>query len=173
MPGKMPLGDVFDVVTGLSPVDLESGAHSADIISLKNASGVAILVSLAAPGGGADDVTIHLNQCSAVAGTGRKDLAVTTEYYSKFGTQTATGSWTRVTQAASADVVLTGSGAAAAMAVIYVDTSKLDVDGGFDCLEVTIADAGAGGAIYGSILYVPVGIAYKARPDKLPNSIVD
>ncbi len=165
------LGALFDIIPAILPLDLQT-ARDGDWVSLKNASGVTIVVHKGA-GTAGDDPVISFQQASDVAGTGAKDLSTIAEIFSKQGTLTSVGSWTRTTQAAGASY--TGDGTSAeseAVYAFYVSADQLDVDNGFDCLRVRIADVGSNAQL-GSALYLLHGLSYPARPDRLPNSIAD
>lgn len=167
------LGRLFDVVQAIVPVDLETASNVSDIISLKNSHGVAVVVSKAV-GSGTDDLVLTFEQCQDVAGTGAKNLAVVTEYYKKAAAAiTGVGAWTRVTQAASQTVTLTGSATLQGLYVFEIQADQLDANNGFDCLRVTIADPGSAGAELGAMLFVLYDLANDAAPANLPNVIAD
>lgn len=169
----LQLGHHFDIISAIVPVDTQTAANDGDWISLKNAQGVTIVVFKAA-GVAGDDPSITIEQATDVAGTSGKVLNAVTEFFKKIGTQTGVGTWTRVTQ--TADELLTVdavSAEAQGLWVFNVEADQLDVDGGFDCIRVRIADTGAAGAQLGCALYMPHGLRFPASPDKLPSAIVD
>lgn len=167
------LGRVFDLVGAFAPLDLQT-ARDGDYVSLKNAGGVDVLVYKGA-GTDGDDPSISFQQASDVAGTGAKDLATITQYWEKEAATdlTGTGVWTRVTQAASATVAPGDPSAQdAAMYVFSIEADQLDVDNGFDCLRVRIADTGVNAQL-GTALYILRDLRYPSAPQNLPNSIID
>jgi hypothetical protein len=167
-----PLGDLFDIISGFVPVDMQTGANSGDYISLKNWNGVCIVLFKAA-GTAGDDPTITVRQAKDVSGTSVKDLLAVTDIYTKQGTLTSVGTWTHTTQAAAA--TLAGDGTSAESQGVYftfIPTEALDTDNGFDCLAANVADVG-GNAQLGCLFYIPVGPRFAAAPENLPSAIVD
>lgn len=161
----------FQVVPAWNPVNIASGANDGDWVSLKGYSECTILFCQG-PGGAAEPATITLEQATAVAGTGAKALtAISVAYQKQAATDlTATGSFTKVTQAAAATYAL-GSGAngdKAALVLITIHAEDLDSDGGFDCLRARVADVGTGPAI-GAMFYILGGPRYAT----LTSAIVD
>ena len=91
-----------------------------------------------------EDPTLTVLQCTSVAASSAKALNFTT-LYTKQGTLTAVGTWTKVTQAATNTYTNTTASESDCLWVIPMKADDLDVDNGFDCIEVTIADAGTAG----------------------------
>lgn len=167
------LGRIFDLVSAFAPLDLQT-ARDGDYVSLKNAGGVDIVVTKGA-GTAADDPVISFQQAVDVAGTSAKDLATITQHWQKQAATdlTGTGVWTRVTQAAGASVTLNATSAEeVGIYVFTIEADQLDVDNGFDCLRVRIADVG-GNAQLGTALYILRDLRYPSAPQNLPNAIID
>ena len=78
------LGQVFDIVPAIIPLDLQT-ARSGDWVSVRNCTGVSIVVFKGA-GTSGDDPTLTLNKATAVDGTGSTTAAVIDTYYRKEGT---------------------------------------------------------------------------------------
>jgi hypothetical protein len=168
-----PLGDLFDIVSGIVPVDSQTGANTGDYISLKNCSGVLFLANKAV-GSGTDDPVLKIQQATSVAAGSAKDLAVIDTYYKKEGALlTAVGTWTKVTQAASTQITLTGSAQLQGKYAFFVPSEALDADNGFDCIQLSVADTGAAGVELMNVDYILVGLRFAAAPENLPSSIVD
>lgn len=167
-----PLGDSLDIIPGTVPADLQT-AVAGDYVSLKNAKGV-LVVFFKAAGTAADDPTLELQQATAVAGTGAKDLNAFVNVWKKQGAAlTAVGSWTKVTQTADEDFVGDGTSAEEqGLYAAYIDAAQLDVDNGYDCVQVNVKDVGSNAQI-GCVLYILVGLRYPDAPENLPNSIAD
>lgn len=167
------LGNAYDVVSGVVPIDLQT-ARTGDYISLKNAGGVDILI-FKGVGTDGDDQTFTLQQATTVAGGSAKDLAIITQYWEKEAVTDllSTGVWTRVTQTA-ATTIAPGDPTAqyAAMYVVHVEADQLDVDNGFDCINMSNDGAGSNAQL-GCILYILTDLHVKATPANLPNSIID
>lgn len=140
------------IVAGIIPVDLESGANNGDWVSLKNYGRCAVVVYKAA-GTAGDDPVITLKQATDVSGTNAKALNFT-RIDAKVGVQTGIGQFTTVTQAAANTYTDAVSAEAQAVFVVDIKAEDLDIDGGFDCLQLSIPDTGSAGAEIGSAFYL-------------------
>ena len=165
------LGNVVDFVVGVLPLDLQT-ARTGDLVNLRNASVCGILI-IKGVGTDNDDPTFTLRQAVGVGGT-PKDLAVITEYWEKEAVTdlTGTGVWTRVTQTAAATII-PGDPSAQSAALYYTEVAadQLDVDGGYDSIQMNSADTGTNAQL-GTILYILGGLRHKAAPQTLPNAII-
>jgi hypothetical protein len=132
--------DKLDFVSGLVPINLGS-ARSSDVISLKNYGRCAIVFHKAA-GSASEDPTLTVLQASSITPSNAKAVNFT-EIYVKQGTLSSVGTWTHTT--ASAGNTYTNATLSESECVIVIDikAEDLDVDNGFDCIQVTIADAGS------------------------------
>ena len=151
-----------NVVSMLYPSDLQT-AVADDYICLKDFHALDIIFFKGA-GTAADDPTITLKQATDAAGSGAKDLNVS-EYYLKQGTLLSTSSvggvFTKTTQAATNEWAFDGTSAETQMICgIHIEADMLDVSGGFDCVQASIADVGSN-AQYGCILAVLYPSRYK------------
>jgi len=166
-----PLGALFDIVPGIVPLDLQT-ARTGDWVSLKNAQGVCIVFFKGA-GTAGDDPTLTFQQATDVAGTSAKNLTVVTDIHKKQGTLTAVGTWTTTTQAAAATYAGDGTSAEEqAVYVVEIEADQLDVDNGFDCINVACSDVGTNAQL-GCALYILYGLRYGGAPATLPNAIAD
>jgi hypothetical protein len=104
-----------------------------------------------------------------VAGTGAKALDFTRIDY-KAGTLTAVGGWTTVNQAAANTFQDATHAEVAAIYVVEVNSEKLDVNNGFDCVQAQVPDVGAAAQI-GAVLYILGPARYGAA--SMPSAIVD
>ena len=129
------------IESAIVPVDLATAANDGDWISLKNYR-KALVVLFATAGTAGQDPVFTLRQASAVAGTGAKALDFTV-VYEKVGALTGVAAWTRVTQAAANTYTNAVSGEAQNIIVVEVDAASLDVDNGFDCIQLQVPDTGA------------------------------
>lgn len=125
----------FAIATAAAPVDTTGAAVVGDWVCLKGYESVTIVITQGAWAGGTPAVT--LDQATAVAGTGTKTLGFT-KYWTKVGLAAANFTETAVTSdtfnlPATANTVT----------VIQVHASQLDVDNGFDCVQLDIASPGA------------------------------
>ena len=159
----------INIVTGTPPTDGNS-SFTSDYISLKNYSGCLVVVTKAA-GTSGDDISLQLYQATDVAATGEKALTCIRNVYSKVGTQTSTGAWTRTDMTATADydtAALT-TGGVEGLFVLDVRGSDLDADNGFDCITFKNDGADLGNACNMTVHYILYGANY---PQKLPTTAI-
>lgn len=161
----------FNVCEAFLPINIATGANDGDWVSLKGYSECTILF-FQGVGTAGEPATITLEQATAVAGTGAKALAAITTVYQKQAVTNlqATGTWTKVTQAAAATYALgvAANGDKAALVAITIHAEDLDSDGGFDCLRARVADVGTGPTI-AACVYILGGPRYTA----MVSAIVD
>lgn len=167
-----PLG-MIDFIPAIIPVDLQTAANAGDWISLKNCEGVVVIIYKAV-GTAGDDPVINVEQALDVAGTTPIALNAITEIFTKQGTAlTSVGTWTRTTQAADDNANGDATSAESQMLKVFsIAADQLDVDNGYDCMRVSIADVG-GNAQLGCALYMTYGLRYPSRMDLLPSAIID
>lgn len=146
----MHILDKVDFVSGLVPINLGSN-RSSDVISLKNHGRCAIILHKAA-GSASEDPTITLLQATSVSPSNAKALNFT-EVWTKQGTLSSVGTWTKVTQAAGNEYTNTAASENEAVWLIDIKAEDLDVDNGYDCIQVTIADAGSVNQL-GAVMFV-------------------
>ncbi len=135
------------VVAAIIPVDLQSAANNGDWVSLKGYGRVAAILYKAAGTAGDDPVFT-----TDVSGTGAKALNFT-RIDSKVGTQTGIGQFTTTTQAAANTYTDAVSAEAQAIMVVDIKAEDLDIDNGFDCVQLQIPDVGSNAQL-GCALYV-------------------
>ena len=137
-------------------------------VSLKNYEHITIVFFKAA-GTAGDDPTITVEQATAVAGTSNKALDFT-ETWTKDGTLTAVGTFTKNTQAAANTYTDATTAEVQSIWLIEIDSVTLDVANGFDCVQAAVADVGANAQL-GCLLYILTKPRYaQAIP---PSAIVD
>jgi hypothetical protein len=124
----MNLPEQFKIVNALAPAADAAGRTGA-YVSLKNAHRVFIVAHLTQ--GNAAAVTFSPMQASAVAGTGKKAVPVV-PVWSNLDTA-ASDALVRRTDGASYE---TDAGLKLKQVIFQVDTSKLDLANGFDCITV-------------------------------------
>lgn len=160
------LGRLFDISSGIVPVDSQTAAMTGHRVSLKNAGGCTIVVFKAA-GTANDDPVLTLREHTASSGGTSTDLAIIDHYYIKQETVLdGDETWTRVTQDAAAAVTLNSTSAETQMfVVIEVDGTQL-TDGN-DYISLNIADTGAAGAQLISCFYLLRDLAVMRKPANL------
>lgn len=144
---------VPDIVAGDANADL-----TGDWIAMRGYER-AYLVLIKPAGTAGDDLSIHLQQATAAAGTGAKDLTFTKLWYKKAtaggNAFTATGTWTAVVlTTATADLDLVSVNGVdletdeqGAVIVVEVLATSLDADGGFDFVNNIIEGDDVGNAL--------------------------
>lgn len=133
------------------PVDMQAAANTGDWFNMGPFRKV-IAVLFKAAGTAGDDPVITLEQATSNAGAGNKALNFTT-IYSKVGTLTGVGTFTKVTQAAANTYTDATSAEAQAIIAIEIDASDLDVANGFTHIQMSVADVG-GNAQLGCAFYL-------------------
>lgn len=167
------LGRIFDVASGIVPVDLAAGANTGHRVHMRNYESLAVVFYKTAVSAGTDTVTLTLQEHSAAtAGTSQNLAAITTAYVKSETALDGDEAWTEVTQAAAATLALAGATYAATQLIAVFEVEAPSLSAGFEWLSVNIADPGAGGTMVGSVLYIPHGLKIQARPDLLaqPNA---
>lgn len=110
----------------------DAAGRASDAVSLKNVGGVAI-VEVSINQGNSATIALTLQQCTDVAGTGAKALAVNVPIYTNQDVATSD-----VATRAADGVAFTTSAATTRKSVRFVvDPATLDINNGFDCLRVT------------------------------------
>jgi hypothetical protein len=163
------LVEAAQIVAAIIPVDSQSGANNGDWVSMKNFDRCTVVI-LKAAGVAGDDPVITMKQATDVAGTSAKALNFT-RVDSKVGVQTGIGAFTTNTQAAGNTYTDLVSAESQGLFVLEFKSEDLDVNNGFDCLQLSIPDTGAAGAQLISALYILRGPRYAGAG--LPSAIVD
>lgn len=153
------------IVAGFLPVDMQTGANSGDYVSLKG-WGKCTVVFYKDAGTAGDDPTLNFQQATAVDGSGAKDLTKVATIHTKQGADLFTvGQYTKVTQTPATSYTDATSAEVEAIWVVDINAEDLDVDNGFDCLAVDVADVGANAQL-GCVLYI-------LSDPRYPQAIVD
>ena len=157
------------IVMAIPPVDSQTGANNGDWVSLKNYDRCTILLIKAA-GVAGDDPVITVRQAQDVSGTGAKALNFT-RIDAKVGAQTGIGQFTTVTQVAANTYSDAVSAEAQAIFAVEFRAEELDVNNGFDCLQLQIPDTGSACAQLLTAIYVLRGARYGSLT--APSAITD
>lgn len=165
------LGRVFDVCTGIVPIDLAAGANTGHRVHLKNYDGVAIVLFFN-NGIAAEPVVATVQEHNAASAGTSQSLAVIDHYYVKSeaaldGDET----WSAVTQSASATIT-NADWDDALEGLVVAEVQAASLSDGFEWISVNIADTGAGGAHVGAALYIPYDLKVQRAPENLaqPNA---
>lgn len=148
-----------NLVAGFVPVNMATGANNGDWVSLKNYRHCSTIVYKGA-GGASEPITITMSQATAIAGTGSKGLNFTRVHYKNNSDLTLVGTYTTATQSAASTFVFLGpDGGSEGIVCIDVNAEDLDVENGFDCVRVSIADVG-NQSVLGCAFYLLSGARY-------------
>lgn len=158
----------MNIVSAFAPgTDINTDA-SGDWVSLKGYAGCLVVFHKAA-GTAGDDPSIKLQQATAVAGTSAKALNFN-HIYHKIGATalSAIGRHTKVeltTPTDDLDLVSVNSvdlltDVGETLIVVNVRASDLDVDNGFDCINLEIEGDDIGNATLAAAYYVLYGARY-------------
>lgn len=160
------LGRLFDISTGIVPVDSQTAAMTGKRVSLKNAGGCTIVVFKAA-GTANDDPVLDLQQHTASSGGTTADLDIIDHYYIKQeATLDGDETWTRVTQTAASEVTLNSTSAETQM-IVVIEVDARSLSDGYDYISLDIADTGSAGAQLISCLYLLRDLAVQRTPANL------
>jgi hypothetical protein len=154
-----------DAIAADANTDIEG-----DWISLKN-SDRAYLLLIKPAGSAGDDLSIHLQQATAAAGTGAKDLTFTKLWYKKAASTnvfTAVPTWTAVeltTATADLDLVSVNgvdlaTDTVGALVLVEVMAESLDTSGGFCFVNNIIEGDDIGNALIVNQLWITTGDKY-------------
>ena len=155
-----------NIVAGIVPADLQTGANNGDWVSLKD-YGRCVAVFFKGIGTAGDDPVFTLKQATDATGAGSKALTFTS-VYSKVGTQTGIANFTETTQAAAATYTDAVSAEAQAIIGVEINATNLDVDGGFTHVQLSIPDVG-GNAQLGCAFYIMLDPRYAG--ESMPSPI--
>ena len=161
--------EFINISGAITPIDLTTGANAGDWVSLNGYSGVAVVIYSSDAGTAGDDIDITMEQATDVAGTDNKALNFT-RIWDKTGATIPAGTYTLTTQAASNTYTDIDSAENAWIGVIDIKVDDLDVDGGFCCVQLAIADTGTP-AHLGCALYMLYGP--KVAQATLVDALVD
>lgn len=149
------------IAAAINPVDLSTAANDGDWFNMKNFGRVLALLFASAGTAGQDPV-FTLRQATDNAGTGAKALNFTT-IYSKVGTLTSLGAFTKTTQTAANTYTDAVSAEVAKIIGVEIIQEMLDIANGFTHVQLQIPDVGAAAQL-GCGLYIGLDPAYAGEP---------
>lgn len=163
---NMLLVEGAQIVPAFPPIDMSAGANTGDWVDLANFDRCTCILFKSA-GTAGDDAQITLQQATDATGSNAKALNFT-RIDQKVGTLTAVGAFTTVIQAA-ANTYKPTNGASQAIEVVEFQASDLDVNNGFNFIQMSVPKVGTNAQI-GSGLYILRGARYGGAD--LPSAIV-
>lgn len=161
------LAEELQIAAAFIPVSLIGGANDGDWVSLKHYRHLTCVL-FKAPGAATEAPTITLEQATGVGGTAAKALTFTRVDKKQDTDLFTVGQFTKVTQTAAATFTHTDLGTAAAIILIDINAEDLDVENGFDCVRMRVADPGTTAQL-GAGLY----ILSEPRYTPPPSAIID
>ena len=173
--GKTGLGITYDLAACLVPYDASGGAGTGDVINLRNAGGVDVIL-IADAGAGSDIPILTFYQIKLIGGTPKALLV--DHYYQKEDTVLTTGSaWTKVANGTAGTGITTITGDATSddkqiIWVIPIEASMLDSSGGYDCVQVSLAQTAGAGVKLTAVLYMLRDLKRPASPALLPDPLI-
>lgn len=179
MQSNTDLMEQIQIVSAFAPgTDINSDA-SGDWVSLKNFDACVVLFHKEA-GTAGDDPVIVIKQATNVSGTSAKTVTFN-HIYHKIGATalTAIGTFTKVkltTPSAGLDLVSVNStdllsDVGETLVAVNVRASDLDVDNGFDCIQLFIEGDDIGNATKAAAYYLLYGARQAGNP--VPSAIAD
>lgn len=161
------LGRLFDISTGVVPVDLQT-AQTGKRVSLRNAGGCTVVIFKAA-GTAGDDPTFTLRQHTASSSGTSADLAVIDHYYLKTeATLDGDETWVKETQSAAATIVDPGGDGTSAEAqqIIAIEVDATELSDGYDYISLDTTDTGSNAQL-GCVLYLLRDLTVQRAPANL------
>lgn len=160
------LTEMMQICAGFGPVDLIA-PNNGDWVSMENFNRCAIVFFKAA-GTAGDDPTITVEQATTAAGSGNKALNFRRIDHKQGADLAAVGQFTTVEQTAANTYTDATSAEVAAIWVIDIEASDLDVTNGYKFLQAKVADVGTNSQL-GALLYLLYEPRYAEKP--LPSAL--
>lgn len=142
-----------------------ANAISADWISLKNVHKALVWVKHS--GVTDTDLTLKLQEATAVAGTSAADIAVTMPIWAD--TDCGTGSDTLVKQTAAATYTIDPATAGGTLVCFEVDPARV-LSAGFDCIRLAATGGNASNNVFA---WYELEYRYAGPADSMPTAITD
>lgn len=152
--------EMMDIVPAFVPVDMQTAANGAGAANWLNMSLCHRVLCVLFKGAGTagDDPVFTINQATSSAGAGSKALTFTRARTKIGAIATAANQiWTVVSQAAAGTYTPTSAASVAVIAVEIRETD-LDINNGFNHIQLTIPDIGTNAQL-GCAFYIPYGLS--------------
>ncbi len=143
--------DKVDIISAIIPINIGT-ARVGDVVSMKNWGRCAIVI-FKDIGVNGEDVTLTVEQSINVAPSSAKALNFTRVDIKQAAALTSLGVWTKYTPAAGNTYTNTDLGGNQAVIVIDIKAEDLDADNNYDCIRVSLSDAGTATSL-GCALYI-------------------
>jgi hypothetical protein len=166
MAGIEALGRLVDFSAAVVPSDLSAGPYTGKRVSVKNTTGLLVVV-FKGPASTGTDPGFTFKEATAFTGGTSQDMATPPGYFWKKSAAAFAGSetWSKVTATySSGTVTLTGEEGNGGVYVF--DILSEDLSAGFDYIEVDAADAGTVAQL-GGVLYIAHDLSTQRDPANL------
>lgn len=168
------LGRLFDIGTCVVPVDINtSDAATGQRISMTGHTGIAIVLHTLV--GGADDITVDIQQATAYTGGTSNDMDATNgasgvdHYYIKAETALDNDeAWVKVNQTAASEVVIVGATYGTQQKLVVIQVGADQLADGFTHISANIACTTSTSQLL-TALYIPYDLAVQRAPVNRPN----
>ena len=166
MSGTEGLGRLFDATVGIAPVDLSAAAVTGKRVSMKNTSGLAVLIFKGAASSGTDPEFTFKEATADSGGTSQVMANPPGVYWEKTAaTLAGTETWTQVTATYSSGTV-TLTSQEGNQGIYLFQILEQDLSAGFDYIEVDSVKAGTVAQL-GAVLLLPFDIKDGRYPSNL------
>jgi hypothetical protein len=162
------LGRLFDIGLGWAPVDLNTADGATGTrISLARASGVSFVVATGV--GGAENLTLDVQQHTAYTGGTTADLDVVTKFWIKAETALDNDeSWVKVEQSAASECTVVGATYGTQQKLIVIEVDAASLSAGYSHVSL-VASTTTATAHLAVCLYVVHDLAAQRTPSNLGN----
>lgn len=166
MSGIEALGRLDDFSIAVAPVDLSGGANTGKRVSLKNCTGIQVVIIKGAASSGTDPAFTFKEATADTGGTSQA-MATPPGYFYKKSAATLAGTetWSKVTASFSSGVI-TLTGEEGNQGIYVFDVLSEDLSAGFSYLEVDNSDAGSVAQL-GTVLYIAHDLLAQRDPANL------
>jgi hypothetical protein len=162
------LGRLFDVGTGIVPVDLNTAGATGKRTSLRGCGGVTIVGVVGAAGSGTEDLVLTLKQHTAYTGGTSSNLTVVDHYYLKAETALDNDeAWTKVTLS-NQTITIAGATYATQQLIFAVEIDANLLSDTYTHVSLDAADPGSVARL-AAVLYLPHDLAVQRTPANLGN----
>lgn len=162
------LGRLYDISCGVSPVDLATAGATGKRVSLRHASGVAIVAYVGAAASGTEPLAFTIQEHTAASsGTSQTLNNSNVRYYTKYeATLDGDESWSAAASPSSG-VVTIAAGDRDKEGIIVIEVDAVNLSDGFAYVSLNAADPGSVARL-GAVLYILRDLNVQRKPSNLP-----
>ena len=166
MAGMEALGRLADFSAAVAPADLSAAAVTGKRVSMKNTSGLMVVLFKGAASAGTDPALTFKEATADTSGTSQIMATPPAYFWKKSAAALAgTETWSQVTATYSSGAV-TLTGEEGNQGIYVFDILSEDLSAGFDYIEVDTAKAGTVAQL-GALLYIPHDLLAQRNPANL------